>query len=153
MSIKGLFIMTMEPAMSSATPFSRSNHRRPKTHLALTLSLCILSLLAAHAGQPTNAEESHAWPAYGGGPENTHYSTLAQINRKNVSHLQVAWTFLKTVQEPDDAFPDVGFHLITGRGVSPQTVWPGGAAAPRVARFGRDDFTAAREKCPQPGLP
>ena len=85
MSIKGRFIMTMEPAISSATPFSRSNHRRPKTHLALTLSLGILSLLTAHAGQPTNAEESHAWPAYGGGPENTHYSTLAQINRENVS--------------------------------------------------------------------
>ena len=100
MSIKGLLIMTMEPAMSSATPFSRSNHRRPKTHLALTLSLCILSLLTAHAGQPTDAEESHAWPAYGGGPENTHYSTLAQINRENVSHLQVAWTF-----DTGDSYP------------------------------------------------
>ena len=33
------------------------------------------------------------WPIYGGTPENNHFSTLKQINRKNVKHLQVAWTF------------------------------------------------------------
>ena len=33
------------------------------------------------------------WPAYGGGPANIHYSSLAQINRTNVKRLQVAWTF------------------------------------------------------------
>jgi quinoprotein glucose dehydrogenase len=33
------------------------------------------------------------WPAYGGGAENTHYSRLDQISRKNVTQLQVAWTF------------------------------------------------------------
>ncbi|MFI5093399.1 MAG: pyrroloquinoline quinone-dependent dehydrogenase [Candidatus Acidiferrum sp.] len=33
------------------------------------------------------------WPVYGGVPENTHYSNLAQINRANVKDLQVAWSF------------------------------------------------------------
>jgi len=33
------------------------------------------------------------WPVYGGTPQNDHYSRLAQINRKNVSELRVAWTF------------------------------------------------------------
>src|SRR5881397_1680632 len=33
------------------------------------------------------------WPVYGGGPESMRYSTLTQINRDNVSHLKVAWTF------------------------------------------------------------
>ena len=33
------------------------------------------------------------WPVYGGGPESMRYSSLQQINRQNVSHLQVAWTF------------------------------------------------------------
>ena len=33
------------------------------------------------------------WPRYGGNAENNHYSALAQINRENVAHLQVAWTF------------------------------------------------------------
>ena len=30
---------------------------------------------------------------YGGGPENTHYSTLTQINRSNVKQLEAAWSF------------------------------------------------------------
>jgi quinoprotein glucose dehydrogenase len=33
------------------------------------------------------------WSAYGGAPENDHYSPLAQINRSNVTKLAVAWTF------------------------------------------------------------
>ena len=33
------------------------------------------------------------WPAYGGGPLNNHYSSLAQIDRGNVKRLQVAWSF------------------------------------------------------------
>jgi quinoprotein glucose dehydrogenase len=41
---------------------------------------------------PAN-EHQQDWPAYGGAPENTHYSTLAQINRANVKQLSVAWSF------------------------------------------------------------
>ena len=33
------------------------------------------------------------WPVYGGQDAGDHYSPLAQINRKNVSALRVAWTF------------------------------------------------------------
>jgi quinoprotein glucose dehydrogenase len=33
------------------------------------------------------------WPAYGGSPEQTRYSKLAQINRTNVTKLAVAWTY------------------------------------------------------------
>ena len=40
------------------------------------------------------------WETFGGGPENLHYSSLKQINTKNVKRLQVAWTF-----ESGDAFP------------------------------------------------
>jgi quinoprotein glucose dehydrogenase len=43
---------------------------------------------------PANpSHESSDWPAYGGAPENTHYSALAQINRANVKELKVAWNF------------------------------------------------------------
>ncbi|MFZ0864213.1 MAG: PQQ-binding-like beta-propeller repeat protein [Candidatus Sulfotelmatobacter sp.] len=38
-------------------------------------------------------KESHDWPIYGGTPENNHFSSLTQINRKNVKRLRVAWTF------------------------------------------------------------
>jgi quinoprotein glucose dehydrogenase len=37
--------------------------------------------------------EQGDWPVYGGGPENAHYSGLAQINRSNVRQLRVAWRF------------------------------------------------------------
>ena len=39
------------------------------------------------------------WQVYGGGSESIRYSRLDQINRTNVRHLQVAWTF-----ETGDAF-------------------------------------------------
>lgn len=37
--------------------------------------------------------ENHDWPVWGGGPENSHYSSLAQINRANVKRLETAWIF------------------------------------------------------------
>src|SRR6202043_2953073 len=33
------------------------------------------------------------WKVYGGGPDNIRYSQLDQVNRDNVSRLQVAWTY------------------------------------------------------------
>lgn len=45
--------------------------------------------------------QTKEWPAYSGGPANTHYSTLNQINRANAAQLKVAWTF-----DSGDAFPD-----------------------------------------------
>jgi quinoprotein glucose dehydrogenase len=53
--------------------------------------------LIAH-GQQTETKSSVApherdWPAYGGLPENNHYSGLTQINRRNVKQLAVAWSF------------------------------------------------------------
>ena len=41
------------------------------------------------------------WTVYNGDAGGTHYSPLAQINRKNVSRLQVAWTY-----DAGDAFHD-----------------------------------------------
>ncbi len=40
--------------------------------------------------QPANSSE---WPAYGGGADAIRYSSLTQIDRSNVSQLQVAWTY------------------------------------------------------------
>lgn len=39
------------------------------------------------------APQQRDWPAYGGQPENNHYSSLTQINRSNVKQLAVAWSF------------------------------------------------------------
>jgi quinoprotein glucose dehydrogenase len=40
-----------------------------------------------------SSEENRDWPAYGGSAEETHYSSLSQINRANVKQLRVAWSF------------------------------------------------------------
>jgi len=72
----------------------------------LLLGLAIDSGLARLGGTTRSADEQATarnqgearvspddWPAYGGGPDDTHYSPLAQINRQNVRNLQTAWTF------------------------------------------------------------
>lgn len=64
------------------------------------LLLCALVLGAAFTSHSRKAVDSRGWPMYGGGPENTHYSSLTQINKTNVQQLQVAWTF-----DSHDAFP------------------------------------------------
>ena len=37
--------------------------------------------------------QSVDWPVYNGGPDGDHYSKLTQIDRSNVSNMQVAWSF------------------------------------------------------------
>src|SRR5256885_3776030 len=64
-----------------------------------TTEIYTLSLHDALPISSSSAPERQDWAAYGGGPLNDHYSPLAQINRENVSQLQVAWTF--DTGEPD----------------------------------------------------
>ena len=49
--------------------------------------------------RPAPTAGSTGWTAYGGGPEQSHYSRLDQINTTNVSSLETAWTY-----ETGDAF-------------------------------------------------
>jgi quinoprotein glucose dehydrogenase len=53
----------------------------------------LLGSLAFKRAEKVEKSEHSTWAGYGGGPENIHYSTLKQINRKNVAHLEVAWTY------------------------------------------------------------
>src|SRR3989441_326830 len=57
----------------------------------------IVGLLAPEPAIPpgfgASGSEQQDWVAYGGAPENNHYSALAQINRSNVKRLAVAWSF------------------------------------------------------------
>jgi len=55
--------------------------------------LAFVALTAAAHGVPAQPSFHADWPAYGGRPEQTRYSSLQQINRSNVGQLQVAWTF------------------------------------------------------------
>jgi len=62
-----------------------------------TRTACLLLALPALAGAQGRSVD---WPVYGGSPDHTHYSTLAQITPANVATLRVAWTY-----ETHDAFP------------------------------------------------
>jgi len=57
----------------------------------------LLILLAgvpiADAQSQTKKSLKQDWPVYGAAPENTHYSPLAQINRRNVKRLALAWSY------------------------------------------------------------
>jgi quinoprotein glucose dehydrogenase len=48
--------------------------------------------IATAQGAGQRAQQAD-WPVYGGDPQDTRYSSLAQINRSNVHKLQVAWTY------------------------------------------------------------
>src|SRR5712672_3048222 len=58
----------------------------------LTLGLVPHEPNALPSSRASNLERRD-WPAYGGAPENNHYSGLVQINRSNVKRLAVAWIF------------------------------------------------------------
>jgi len=71
--------------------------------LRIAVALAALASAVVAINVPANSEQSEAkpkvaeksvdWPAYGGGPESNHYSSLAQINRTNVKQLAVVWSF------------------------------------------------------------
>jgi quinoprotein glucose dehydrogenase len=60
------------------------------------MRLPLLALAAAAIAfaqrKPVPVSAYRNWPAYHGGPENLHYSTLSQIKPSNVNRLKVAWT-------------------------------------------------------------
>jgi len=66
--------------------------------LASLVAVVTVELIAHTANLPASqdhasVQEHQDWPAYGGAPENNHYSTLAQINRNNVKRLAITWSF------------------------------------------------------------
>ena len=64
--------------------------------LALGLSFGIASPLMAQGGSPKSTpadQTTQTWQVYDGQAAGDHYSSLAQINRRNVKDLAVAWKF------------------------------------------------------------
>src|SRR5579864_1305141 len=62
--------------------------------LGMTMAMTgLLCGAASSSGKTKDKNDAHDWPIYGGTPENNHFSSLSQINRKNVKRLQLAWTY------------------------------------------------------------
>src|SRR5256885_13657809 len=65
------------------------NFNKPRTGFDIRLMLAIL--FSARLANLFGTD--HDWPNVGGDKGCTRYSSLDQITRKNVNHLQVAWTY------------------------------------------------------------
>ena len=61
--------------------------------LVIGFALVVGSLVAVPFAQQKAKPKFNTWHAYLGGADSSQYSSLDQINKKNVSQLQVAWTY------------------------------------------------------------
>jgi quinoprotein glucose dehydrogenase len=68
---------------------------------AVSLTLLFLGTVL---GAQENGGARSDWPAYGGNPQGTRYSSLTQIDRTNVGRLRVAWQFAPTDSAPNGRF-------------------------------------------------
>jgi len=68
-------------------------HTGPIDRLAAMSCIACAGLLAACAGDDDAASEYTTWEAYSGGSHSSQYSALDQIDRSNVTELEVVWTF------------------------------------------------------------
>jgi quinoprotein glucose dehydrogenase len=69
--------------------------------MRLTSRIPIAHCLGLSLALSLRAGDSHDWPAYLGDKTSSHYSALDQITAKNVSRLQVAWTYHAGGGRPD----------------------------------------------------
>lgn len=61
--------------------------------LALCAAMSLLTLPAFVVASTQSGRAGPDWPYYNGNPHGTHYSTLDQINTRNVHRLKIAWRF------------------------------------------------------------
>ncbi len=79
--------------MPTCVPNIVIKDRNPGFFAAAALTAVIFAMPAVVKGQSGQQQQSIDWPVYGGQDAGDHYSPLAQIDRKNVSTLTVAWRF------------------------------------------------------------
>ena len=117
------------------------------------LLACLLAVAAsvawvplARSGKPGRELPSAGhdrWSAYGGGNRQIRYSRLAQINRRNLHRLQVAWTY-----DTGDAFP--GSEMQCNPLVVGERLY---AASPRGRVFALDAATGREIWSFRPSIP
>ena len=56
------------------------------------MKIALISL-AVCASVNLSAQSHLTWADYGGSPDSAQYSALKQIDRANVTHLKIAWSY------------------------------------------------------------
>ena len=82
--------------------------KQRRSSSATLTKLAVLPVLAAAAAMSAAGQNPREWRDYGGGPDNSKFSTLKQIDKSNVSTLEVAWTY---------PYGETGFNPIVAHGV------------------------------------
>lgn len=82
--------------------------RRPAARRIFHFSSLVFFAALAWVVMAAGADRTQEWRDYGGGPDNSKFSTLKQINKSNVSRLEVAWTY---------PYGETMFNPIVTRGV------------------------------------
>ena len=72
------------------------------------MGAAVATVVVAAAIATAQSSSDKWWPGYSGGPDNSRYFASSQINKGNVSRLDVAWTY---------PYGETGFHPIAVRGV------------------------------------
>ena len=84
------------------------SERRAAAHRALRIGRVGVLVALAATAMSASDQNPREWRDYGGGPDNSKFSTLKQINKSNVTKLDVAWTY---------PYGETGFNPIVARGV------------------------------------
>jgi len=63
------------------------------SRVSVALALCVTACAMTPVPETETGEPVADWPYYGGDAGGTRYSPLAQINRKNVTQLKIAWEY------------------------------------------------------------
>ena len=71
---------------------------RTRASVLASMAFCVAAVAAIRSQSAPEARQAagfsgNNWPTYHGDSAGTHYSTLTQITKANVSRLQVAWTY------------------------------------------------------------
>lgn len=67
---------------------------------AIGIGLCLALAAGAHAPASAKSFDYVGWDSYLGGAESAQYSSLDQVNKSNVTQLQVAWTYQVQGRQP-----------------------------------------------------
>ena len=64
-----------------------------KRHGFIVRKVVVMLAVAAAAGISVTGQNRRDWRDYGGSPDNSRFTTLKQIDKSNVSRLEVTWTY------------------------------------------------------------
>src|SRR4051794_40791952 len=86
---------------------------RSRKRSYLQIAFGLTAVTAAVVTTMAQSSTDKWWPGYGNGPDNSRYFASKQIDKSNVTQLQVAWTY---PYSDNGGYPIVVHGIVYGRG-------------------------------------